>query len=481
MSQVHKSVSYDENFLTERILEYSSDLISLHTRDGSIVFASPVTHILLGYEPEELAGQSPFEFLHPEDFERISTQKTDYFFHKYLSYRIRRKEGDYIWLETIMQPMQDIANKNNELILCISRDITARKIAEQELNESTEKYRKLVEHSHDTIGIITKEGTFTYINETGKKLVGATSTTEIIGKTIYDFTPEVDHKKIKDFITNNGLYQDVSDFIETSFIRFDNKIRLIDMKLISTVHKGRQGKQVIIRDITERKLTEERLQQAEKLSVAGHLAAGIAHEIRNPLTAIKGFAQLLKEEQNSSYIDVMISELNRIDKIVGDLLILAKPQIIEFDTTNLNLLLQDLVALFNTQAIMNNTELSVDFNDENIMIECEQDKLKQVLINIIKNALEAVDKNGKISITCENLIEKEEVLITIRDNGIGISQERLSRLCEPFYSTKEKGTGLGLMICKKIIKNHNGSLHITSQEYKGTVVKIRLPIYQKND
>ena len=129
---------------------------------------------------------------------------------------------------------------------------------------------------------------------------------------------------------------------------------------------------------------------------------------------------------------------------------------------------------------MNNIDLSVHFSDQNIVIECEQDKLKQVFINVIKNSFEAIDKNGRISITCEKDKGKDEVRITIRDNGIGIPAERLPKLGEPFYSTKERGTGLGLMICKKIVKDHNGSLHISSKENEGTVVEVTLPVYQKS-
>ncbi len=471
--------NFKEHVITEQILQHSTDLISLHARSGAIVYASPSIFVLLGYDEKELIGKSVADFLHPDDRARLSTHRTEYYFHKYVSARIRRKEGDYIWVETIMQPLKYFTDGGDDLILCISRDITARKIAEDELNEIVERYRRLVEYSHDTIGIITKKGTITYINETGKKLFGATSTSEIIGKTIYEFTPAYDHEKIKKFIVNNGLYKDVSDFIETSLIRLDNEVRLIDMKFTMLSHRKKR-KQLIIRDITDRKLTEEKLQQTEKLSVVGHLAAGIAHEIRNPLTAIKGFTQLLKEEYNTSYADVMIAELDRIDKIVGDLLILAKPEIQEFQTSNLNELIQDLYDLLKTQAIMNNIELTIDFSHENILIECEQDKLKQVFINIIKNSLEAIEKNGEISIACEKIVEKNEVRVTIRDNGIGIPPERLPKLGEPFYSTKEKGTGLGLMICKKIIKDHNGTLHISSKLNEGTVVTITLPIRQKN-
>ncbi|PWA12839.1 PAS domain-containing sensor histidine kinase [Pueribacillus theae] len=481
MDQFNKPTFSVENLLAERILEHSSDLISLHQLDGTFVYASSASLQLLKYEPEELIGRTLFELLHPFDREYIGTQGVLKEFHKNVACRIRRREGDYIWLETTIQPINQTAENEEELILCISRDITTRKLAEQELKENIEKYQQLVEHSHDTIGIITKEeGAFTFINETGKKLFGATSTYEIIGKTIYDFIIPKDHSKIRERIESPHNHTNLIRSMETTIIRNDQEKKYINMKLIPTVYKGRKTMQVIIHDITEQKLTEEKLQQTEKLSVVGHLAAGIAHEIRNPLTAIKGFTQLIGEENNNQYVDVMLSELNRIEKIVSDLLILAKPEIKHFERSNLNKLIDDIVSLLNTQAIMKNIEIATIFSEENMTVDCEPDKLKQVLINIIKNAIEASFKDGKILIETK-WINGNKVLIKITDNGIGIPNDRLPKLGEPFYSTKEKGTGLGLMICKRIVKNHNGTIKITSKVNKGTVVKIILPKSQHSN
>lgn len=477
-NMVQKTTYFKQHDLIEQVLQHSTDIISVLTESGSIVYTSPSTTYLLGYESEEIVGKSLKELLHPDDTKRMMNHHFEYFFHKYLTSRIRRKEGDYIWIESMMQPMEDEIYSEEKLILCISRDITARKIAEKQVNDVVERYRRLVEHSHDTIGIISNSGTLTYINETGKKLFGATSTTDIIGKTIFEFTPKEEHHKIEFFIKN--AHEDVTDFFETSFIRLDNDVRMIDMKLIPMNGVNRNRKQMIIRDITERKLTEEKLRQTEKLSVVGQLAAGIAHEIRNPLTAIKGFTQLLKEDDDNGYADVMLNELDRIDGIINDLLILAKPEIRRFETIHLNQLLDNLIILLETQAIMNNIDLAIEYSHEQIMLQCEPDKLKQVFINIIKNSFEAInEENGKVIVRCEKREKKEDVQITIIDNGVGIPVKRLEKLGEPFYSTKEKGTGLGLMICKKIIKDHNGSLHIASAVHEGTVVEIILPLEQK--
>lgn len=468
MDQSNQTTSVEEKLISEHLLKHSTDLISLHNKKGTIKYVSTASLSLLGFEPSQLIGVSTYDLLHPHDKEKPEIQSMLEKEHHIVTYRIRRKQGDYIWLESSIHPF---GNEEESHILCISRDITARKLAEEELRENQEKYRLLVEHAHDTIGIITKEGALIYINKTGNKLFGVTSTAEIIGQSIFDYIIPDDHLKIKKHLL---APKTTTDFIETTIFRCDRERRQIDMKLIPTIFKGRDTKQIIIRDITNQKKTEEMLQQTEKLSVVGHLAAGIAHEIRNPLTTIKGFTQLIKEETKNHYADVMLSELNRIDKIVSDLLILAKPEIGQFEKTDLKTVIENVVSLLNTQAIMNNIEIKTDFDGQSFIIECEPDKLKQVFINVIKNAIEASENNGKITIHT-SWLDNEQVLMQVQDEGIGIPPERIPKLGEPFYSTKEKGTGLGLMMCNKIIKAHNGTIKITSEESVGTTVHITLP------
>jgi two-component system sporulation sensor kinase A len=271
-----------------------------------------------------------------------------------------------------------------------------------------------------------------------------------------------------------GLVQDPIEFREIEIIRSDREKRHTDIKIIPNVYKHRKTFQVMINDITERKKTEEMLQNAEKLSVVGQLAAGIAHEIRNPLTAIKGFTQLLRDQINKNYAEVILQELDRIDTIVSDLLILAKPQVMEFVRCDLIDLINRTLVLLNTQAIMHNVMIHLNSHYDELYIDCEPDQLKQVFINFIKNAIEAMPNGGTVIIDIQkyaNVVQLEFV-----DEGIGIPKERLAKIGEPFYSTKEKGTGLGMMICQRIIRNHRGKMEISSEVNKGTTIQLTLPI-----
>jgi signal transduction histidine kinase len=173
----------------------------------------------------------------------------------------------------------------------------------------------------------------------------------------------------------------------------------------------------------------------------------------------------------------MHDELNRINHIVSELLLLAKPQQMKFTRANLNKLLQDVLSLLNTEANLNDIQINFTSSLRELWIECEPNQLKQLFINIIKNAMESSQKGGVVSISLDEE-ENEFVSIKVMDKGCGISKERLDRIGEPFYSSKEKGTGLGLTVSYKIVQSHNGSIHFESEQDVGTNVSINLPIQQ---
>ena len=239
----------------------------------------------------------------------------------------------------------------------------------------------------------------------------------------------------------------------------------------------------VFHDVTHRIQMEEQLKKSDTLNIVGELAAGIAHEIRNPLTSLKGFIQLLKGDINGydTYFNIIMSELERIESIVHEFLVLAKPQAINYKYFNVIKIMQETIDLLSPQALMDNVELRTYFKEREMNTYCEPNHIKQVFINIVKNAIEATVENS----TSEKIIhisihqtEDHWIKVVIQDSGKGISKEKLKRLGEPFYTTKEKGTGLGLMISYKIIKEHGGKIEVASQMNKGTTFSIYLPINQ---
>ena len=232
----------------------------------------------------------------------------------------------------------------------------------------------------------------------------------------------------------------------------------------------------ITRDITKQKLQDELLLKWDKLDIVGHLAASFAHHIRNPLTTIKGFIQLLELENDKRYTTIISEEVRAIESMVEEFLQLAKPSsTTEFSIASIQDNITRSVSLMKREATIQNITFQVFFCDEDAFIRCESKQIQQVFMNIIKNSIEAMPNGGFIEIRTA-IEEGDLVKITIADTGRGMSLERLQKLGEPFYSQKEKGTSLGLMVSYKIIEYHNGTIQFTSEEGVGTTVEIRLPI-----
>ncbi|WP_254871145.1 ATP-binding protein [Bacillus sp. Marseille-Q1617] len=239
---------------------------------------------------------------------------------------------------------------------------------------------------------------------------------------------------------------------------------------------SRKGLVIIGRDISQQKLAEEMLLRKEKLSVVGELAAGIAHEIRNPLTSIKGFIQLLEENEHvaENYLSVMSSEMDRINQIVGELLILSKPQMREFKPFDMREVLDYITKVMGHEAILKGINIQENRPETPMVVYGDKNQIIQVLINIVKNAIDAMNE-GEITVDCT--IGEKHINVSVLDQGTGIPPERLKRLGEPFFTLKEKGMGLGLTISQKILEDHKGSLHIESEVNKGTKVDVLLPRY----
>ncbi|MGD7044659.1 ATP-binding protein [Jeotgalibacillus proteolyticus] len=234
------------------------------------------------------------------------------------------------------------------------------------------------------------------------------------------------------------------------------------------------------RDITQQKQAEERLVKQEKLAVAGELAAGIAHEIKNPLTSLKGFIQLMKEKENLSAenIEIMSSEMDRIHSIVEELLVLSKPQTRLEQAFPLHSVIEYVVSVLKHQAAEKKVDLQIEAcSHENDFILGDRNQLIQVFINLVKNGIESMEKGGSLVITRHQ--HENEICVAIKDEGAGITAEKLAKIGEPFFTTKSKGMGLGLTICQKIIHEHKGRIKYESTENEGTTVSVCLPLHRQ--
>lgn len=222
-------------------------------------------------------------------------------------------------------------------------------------------------------------------------------------------------------------------------------------------------------------IMQSRLYNSDKLSVAGQLAAGVAHEIRNPLTVISGYLQLMKKDpKNQTMIEVMLGEVNRINGIMNEFLFLAKPVKPKFLIHSIGHILRDVLLLFQAQAADYGFRLILHCPEELPKVYCDQNQLKQVFINVIKNAMEAMPNGGDITIQATE--NAGTITIVFQDQGCGIPEKELSQIGAPFYTTKENGSGLGLMVSRSIIESHKGKLRLESELDVGTRVVIELPV-----
>lgn len=218
--------------------------------------------------------------------------------------------------------------------------------------------------------------------------------------------------------------------------------------------------------------------EVQKLELVGTLAASTAHEIRNPLTGIKGLVQLLSEKYNHPedqfYFSVINQEIQRINEIVSEFLILGKPTAQNLEVHDLSEIIREIYPLISTEASLKSIQLSSELPDHAILVKCTKDQMKQVILNITRNAFEAIQNGGTLSISLKEKQNKGELIIV--DNGDGIEEEAMEKIFTPFFTSKETGTGLGLVVCQRILQSFGGSIELTSQVNIGTAVKITLPI-----
>jgi two-component system, sporulation sensor kinase D len=231
--------------------------------------------------------------------------------------------------------------------------------------------------------------------------------------------------------------------------------------------------------LLRKKVKNEKAQiERQKLELVGNLATSTAHEIRNPLTGIKGLVKLMGEEYQDSkaqyYVKVIQTEIDRINAIVSELLVLGKPTAHTLMTYNANEILAEIEPIIESEAKFMNVDLTLNYYKEMLSVSCVKDHLKQVILNLTKNALQAMPEGGKLNISLEKVAN--DCIIQVEDNGIGLSQDSIGQVFNPFFSTKKDGSGLGLTVCKRIIDSFDGDISINSTLHQGTTVEIRLPV-----
>lgn len=457
-------------------------LISL---DGSILKVNSALSDLLGYSQQELtAGASQKDssiraLLNQVVWNTRATQdqqqsitQFEYVYHHpsdrevYLSVRISVKEELAQSFRGYLVQFED-----RTLLRQLMKQLERK---EQKLNEKENSFLQLLDGLPLSV-LITKKGIVHYVNPAALRLVNAAHPRDVLGISTDVVVDASYHNKL---MKRRAKYAESGEIGSVDYLIrcLDGQEKMVTGFTLTINYEGEKAAVGIFKDITEQQMEEDRVMQSEKLTTAGQLAAGIAHEIRNPLTSINGFVKLLRsaERSNELYFEIIESELKRIELIVNELLVLSKPQSVHVSgPIDVFAIMEQIITLMKVQAALKNIEIIPHYPMAPVFVQGEVNQLKQVFINLLKNAMEAMNQGG--TITLDILHNAQEVQIIVQDEGIGMTQEQIQTLGQPFVTTKDTGTGLGLMITKNIIHNHGGTMNVESIPDYGTTFTIHLP------
>ncbi len=468
------------------LADNSSDMISQLAADGRVLFSSPACRILLGYEPEEMAGMTSFDLLHPDDcaaFSAAVAANADTSIVTTLVFRYRRKNGVYVWLETKYRSVRGLSPDSRQTIVVVSRDVTERRQAAEQLRESEARLRGILDTVADGIVTVNESLIIERFNPGAQRLFGYTAQ-NVLGRHIRLLIPMASEADFQNSTRRRGRSTRIRAREVTGQCK-DGTNRELEMRVGAMEIAGSTIYTAILHDISDRKRTEKMLRENEKLAVTGRIAARIAHEINNPLAGIRNSFLLIKDGISSehpyfSYVGRIEKEIDRIARIVRQMFDLHRPDYITPREVDLNQTIGDVVALLDSIARARGVTLTVEVVGAARCVSLPEDSLRQVLYNVIVNAIEASPADSVVGIKAT--LSASDVEILVADRGEGIDAAMQSQIYEPFFTTKSQsgtgGLGLGLPISKGLVEAMQGTLDLERTSRSGTVFRIRIPVFQ---
>ncbi|EHL6279144.1 two-component system sensor histidine kinase AtoS [Escherichia coli] len=346
----------------------------------------------------------------------------------------------------------------------------------QALRETRTLNDLIIENAADGVIAIDRQGDVTTMNPAAEVITGY-QRHELVGQP-YSM-----------LFDNTQFYSPVLDTLEHGTehvaleISFPGRDRTIELSVttsrIHNTHGEMIGALVIFSDLTARKETQRRMAQAERLATLGELMAGVAHEVRNPLTAIRGYVQILRQQTrdpiHQEYLSIVLKEIDSINKVIQQLLEFSRPRHSQWQQVSLNALVEETLVLVQTAGVQARVDFISELDNELSPINADRELLKQVLLNILINAVQAISARGKIRIRTWQYSDSQQA-ISIEDNGSGIDLSLQKKIFDPFFTTKASGTGLGLALSQRIINAHQGDIRVASLPGYGATFTLILPI-----
>ena len=355
--------------------------------------------------------------------------------------------------------------------------VQAYRLARLSLSRMTVFSETLVKHMPIGLLAVDKSGLIVACNEQASGLLSV-SCTEAVGREAIRLLP-VAFSQLLNRISKQ------TDLAEQDITITSEKNGAQTWEVVATVFADEdvhEGKILLARNVTAIRQMEQEVARSRHLNAIGSLAAGVAHEIRNPLSSIKGFAVYFKQRlagnaEDEQTTDIMIAETERLNRVISQLIEFARPLELKKEQTNLVDLIRHTIRLVNAEAGKNAVEIDVKTDEDLPLADIDPDKIKQVLLNIFLNALSAMPEGGKLSV--EMAAQKDFMDVTISDTGSGIKEEDMPRIYDPYFTSKPAGTGLGLAVAQKIMDAHGGVIQMESKAGVGTKVTLRFPLSAK--
>jgi len=483
------------------LIENAQDAIVILNDDGTIRYESPSMERMTGREAKHRIGRDPFEFSHPDDIpnviETFSQLLENQTINVHTELRLRHDDGSWRTFEVVATNLLDNAAVAG--VVLNLRDITERKRAEEALQESEERYRMLAENITDVILTMDMNLRFTYVSPSVTRMRGY-SVEEAIALTLEETLAPASFEVALKALAEEMAIEKMEQKDLTRSRKIEVELYCKDRFTIwgeaeMTFLRDPDGQAVgilgVVRDITERKKADEerkrleqQLQLAGRMAAVGELAAGVAHELNNPLAAVQAFAQFLADKDNldktiKSDVETIYREAQRATRITTNLLRFARRQKPEKHLISINETLERSLQLHAYRMKLSNIEVLAEPDPDLPMTMADSDQMHQVFVNIITNAEQAMTEahsKGKLRVKTQRV--GEMIRIAFTDDGPGISEDSLKRIFDPFFTTKEVGggTGLGLSICYGVVEEHGGHMYARSKPGKGATFVVELPI-----
>jgi PAS domain S-box-containing protein len=484
---------------TENILRDSDELILFISRTGTIVLINDRGSEILGCPADEITGKNWFNDFIPDSYRDQAADE----FRDNLNEPVKSVfQQDYPVLsgQGIDKPVSwhnRIITDEDGILMCVLVSGHVNDESRECQDEFINMYRTLVENSNDPI-IVHKDGIIVFVNNTAKNITGYLED-EFYGSNILDFI-SADYKAVElKYINDRMTGKHTPSLYDIEILRKDGDIIPTEISVSTINYEGELAYMAILRDLSNRFSLEEQLRQAQKMEAVGQLAGGVAHDFNNILQIINGYTELAQtsiDEDNP--VQGMLQQISqageRASFLVRQLLTFSRNQLIVTRVLNLNEVITEHLAMLKN-VIGENIELEFLASSEAIYVNGDQTMIGQILLNIFLNAKDAMPRGGKIKLKTKRVFLDSEfcktkssieqgyyAMLSIYDTGCGMDKETLSRIFEPFFSTKgiTAGTGLGLSTVFGIVTQHDGIITASSKSGNGTRFRIYLPLIDKN-